>query len=346
MLTKIQISEIREHLEKAQNPIFFFDNDADGLCSFLLLRRFLGRGRGIPVKSFPDMNAEYFRKVEELKADYIFILDKPIVSESFFEEARKFNVPVVWIDHHEVQVKIPEFVNYYNPTLKNSEDNKPVTFFCYQIVKNPSEIWLAVIGCISDSFVPDFYKDFCKSYPDLSVKAKSAFDVLYNSQIGKIATIFNFGLKDRVSNVAKMVRFLEGVRTPYDILDENSENKLMHSHFEKIYRKYQKLLDKAKAVVGDGKLLFFQYSGETSMSANLSNELIYHFPDKIIFVAYISGIRVNVSGRGKNVRKIFLKAIEGIESARGGGHEMAIGGQMQIKDLKKFKENLESELKK
>lgn len=32
MLTEKQISEIREHLEKAQNPLFFFDND-DGLCS-------------------------------------------------------------------------------------------------------------------------------------------------------------------------------------------------------------------------------------------------------------------------------------------------------------------------
>ena len=44
MLTKKQINEIREHLEKAQNPLFFFDNDPDGLCSFLLLQRYIGRG--------------------------------------------------------------------------------------------------------------------------------------------------------------------------------------------------------------------------------------------------------------------------------------------------------------
>ena len=31
MLTEKQLKEIREHLEKAQNPVFFFDNDADGL---------------------------------------------------------------------------------------------------------------------------------------------------------------------------------------------------------------------------------------------------------------------------------------------------------------------------
>ena len=50
-LTKKQISEIREHLESAQNPFFLFDNDQDGLCSFLLLQKFLRRGKGFPVKN-------------------------------------------------------------------------------------------------------------------------------------------------------------------------------------------------------------------------------------------------------------------------------------------------------
>ena len=30
MLTKKQVGEIKEHLDKAQNPLFFFDNDLDG----------------------------------------------------------------------------------------------------------------------------------------------------------------------------------------------------------------------------------------------------------------------------------------------------------------------------
>jgi len=66
MLTKNQIIQIKEHLEKAQNPLFFFDNDQDGLCSFLLLQRFIERGKGVPVRSFPGLTKEYFRKVNEL----------------------------------------------------------------------------------------------------------------------------------------------------------------------------------------------------------------------------------------------------------------------------------------
>lgn len=62
MLTTKQVNEIIEHLEKAQNPIFFYDNDADGLCSFLLLNRFLQRGKGVAVKSYPSMDVSYFKK--------------------------------------------------------------------------------------------------------------------------------------------------------------------------------------------------------------------------------------------------------------------------------------------
>jgi len=41
MLSNEQFEEIRNHLERAQNPVFFFDNDADGLSSFLLLEDLL-----------------------------------------------------------------------------------------------------------------------------------------------------------------------------------------------------------------------------------------------------------------------------------------------------------------
>mgnify|MGYP000905709012 CR=1 FL=1 len=72
MLREKEISEIREHLERAQNPLFFFDNDSDGVCSFLILQRYLGRGKGVCIKSFPSLDRRYLRKVYELNADYIF----------------------------------------------------------------------------------------------------------------------------------------------------------------------------------------------------------------------------------------------------------------------------------
>lgn len=343
MLTNKQVKEIREHLERAQRPVFFFDNDTDGLCSFLLLQRYLGRGKGVQIKSFPDLIVDYFRKVQELNADYIFILDKPVVSEEFFREAEKVNIPIVWIDHHLVDRETtPPFVNYYNPLFNKSKTEEPVTALCYQVSNKKDDVWLAVVGCISDRFVPSFYKDFLKKYPEFAIKGKKAFDIFYKSQIGKVARIFGFGLKDRTTNVINMIRYLMKVKTPYDVLEENSRNHTMHQRFNDILSKYQKLLQKAVTLgKGKEKILFFQYGGDLSISSDLSNELSYLFPDKIIVVIYLKGILANISMRGKKVREMLLKSIEGLDDATGGGHEMAVGGRMRVEDLEKFRENLE-----
>jgi len=100
MLSQNQLQEIKEHLEASQNPLFFFDNDVDGLCAFLILRRAIGRGRGVAIKSFPDLKEQYLRKVEELMPDAIFILDKAELSKEFAEEVEQKGIPMIWIDHH------------------------------------------------------------------------------------------------------------------------------------------------------------------------------------------------------------------------------------------------------
>ena len=345
MLTQKQSDEIKGHLEMAQNPIFFFDNDQDGLCSFLLLQRFLGRGKGVAAKSFPDLTQEYFRKVKELGADYIFILDKPLVSNAFLEEAHKVNIPVVWIDHHKInKAAIPDFVNYYNPSFNKNQSSEPVTALCYEITKckGKDDMWIAAVGCISDGFVPDFYGEYEKKYPDLAIKTRDAFEILYKSQTGKISRMLSFGLKDRTTNVVNMLRFLIKAKSPYEVLEDSQKNHAMHVRFEQIFSKFQRLLKKAVYIAKNSeKLVFFQYGGDLSISADISNEVSYMFPNKIVTVVYVKGAKANISMRGKEARNIILKAIEGLEHASAGGHEVAVGGQIGIDDLERFRENVE-----
>jgi len=340
MLTEKQIQEIRDHLNKAQNPLFFFDNDADGLCAFLILQRYCEKGKGVAIKSFPSLTVDYFRKVHELNADYIFVLDKPIISKEFFEEAEKFNIPIVWIDHHDIDTENPDFVSYYNPSLNKSESG-PTTYLCYQVSEKKDDLWIAVVGSISDRFMPDFYSEFKKKYPDLSIDSEDAFDIRYRAQIGKIVKILSFALKDRTTNVVKMVRFLIKAKTPYEVLEESNENYTMHQRFDQINSKFQKLIEKAEKIKDSEKLLFFQYSGDLSISSDLANELTYKFPEKIIVVAYLSGIKVNISARGKNARDIVLKAIEGFQDSTGGGHEEAVGAKIKVDDLEEFRRRIE-----
>ena len=343
MLTKKQVKEIKEHLEKAQNPIFFFDNDQDGLCSYIIMRKFCEKGKGVQVKSYPSMDKDYFRKVNELKADYIFILDKPVVDNGFFEEAEKVNIPVVWIDHHENDKKsIHSSVHYYNPVFNRKKTNEPVTHLCYQISGRKEDLWLDIIGCTSDKFFSENYKDFKKQFPELAIDSKEPFDILYKSQIGKVTRIIGFALKDTITNVVNMMRFLIKAKGPYDILKENRENLAINKRFSQIEQKYTNLLEKAKVTARkSGKLLFFQYGGDLSISSELSNELGYLFPGKTILVLRINGPKISFSARAKGIRGIIAKAIEGLPDSRSGGHENAVGGQIRTEDSDRFRENLE-----
>ena len=110
MLTKNEVKIIQEELDTAKNPLFFYDDDPDGLCSFLLLYRVHRLGKGIIVKAAPKVDAKFLRKVTENNPEKIFILDIPIVEQDFVDEAKK---PIFWIDHHD-PLKVKK-VNFKNP---------------------------------------------------------------------------------------------------------------------------------------------------------------------------------------------------------------------------------------
>tara|TARA_Y100000310_G_scaffold337147_1_gene423439 strand:+ start:1408 stop:2454 length:1047 start_codon:yes stop_codon:yes gene_type:complete len=339
MLSDDQLEEIREHLEKAQNPVFFFDNDIDGLMSFVLLRRKIDRGKGVAIKSFPGLDESYARKAEELNADYVFILDKPIVSQEFIDEIDRMNLPIVWIDHHDVVKNVSgENLSYYNPVFSDESSSEPTSYLAYKIVNRKEDMWLAMAGCIGDNYFPEFVDEFAKKYSDIWKKdAKSAFEVLYESEFGKLISMLDFALKDRTSNVISMINYLFRVRNPSDVLVEGHGNERILKRYGQVNSVYQKLLEKAKKISrGSGKVAFFQYGGEMSLSADLSNEISYRFPGKVVIVGFVKGDVVNLSIRGSSVRGVTLKAVESLEGATGGGHENACGAKVSLDDLEKF----------
>ena len=343
MLTPQEVSEIREHLENAQNPVFFFDNDPDGLCSFLLLQRFIGRGRGIAIKSLPGLSGTYFKRVEELKADYIFVVDKPIIDDEFIAEAEKANIPVVHIDHHNVAKSKAKY--YYN-TYYSSKKNEPVSYLCYKITNRKEDMWIASIGCVTDCYLPDFIEELRIRYPELiETKYHSAFDILYNSTLGKLAMLLSFGLRDTTTNVVSMMKLLMNAKNPYDLISENLKTKNLLNKFEEINQKYQKILKKAEESI-DGDILFFNYAGDLSISQYVANELIYKYPHKAIVVVYTKGNISNLSLRWeKDIRIATVNAIKDIDGASGGGHEHASGARMPADQILFFKERLLGEIK-
>ncbi len=337
MLTEKDYQKIREELKNSKNPIFFFHDDPDGLASFLLLYRYIREGKGVIVKTFPRIDNKFVRKVEEYNPDKIFILDVALVEQEFVD---KVKLPVILIDHH-TPLDLNN-IKYFNPR-KNNNDNIPVSYLCYKITKK--DLWIASIGVIGDWFLPDFIEEFIKKYPELLPKPmKDPGDIIYKTKLGQLIRIFSFILKGKTQDAMKCVKILTRINDPLEILEQKtSAGKYLYKKYEKIKKEYDSLLKDALKNVKDEKLLVYTYTvKKMSLTGDLSNELLYRFPHKVILIGREKSGEVKCSLRSSSnikLSKILEKSLVGIDGY-GGGHEYACGACIKIHDFKQFVNNL------
>ena len=64
-LTTKEIKNIKKALDESARPIFFFDDDPDGVCSFVQFYKYKGDGKGVILKTGHQLTEELIRKVDE-----------------------------------------------------------------------------------------------------------------------------------------------------------------------------------------------------------------------------------------------------------------------------------------
>ena len=342
MLTEKEIKQLREELATAKNPLFFYDDDPDGLCSFLLLYRIHREGRGIIVKTAPRLDTKLSHKVIENNPDKIFVLDIPILVQEFVDAAKK---PIFYIDHHTPQEL--NKVKYFNPRIKDPDIYIPVTRMAYQISDNKNDLWIATIGCLADWHMPDFIDEFIEKYPHLLSKKKDLNDAVFKQPIGKLVRIFSFLLKGQTSDVRKCVKILTRIKSPEEILEQKTpQGKFLYKRFADINEKYVELLELAKKKVTRSKVLLFFYSeNKWSFTADLANELTNLYPKKVIIIARNKSGEMKCSLRAKfPIRGALEKTLVGVEGY-GGGHENACGAVIKEDSWNKFLKDFKREIK-
>ena len=340
MLTQKQYQQIKDELDSCKNPLFFFDDDPDGLSSFLLLYRYIKEGHGFVVKTHPKLDIRSAPKIEQYGADKAFILDVALVDQDFIDACK---VPLVWIDHHGPYER--HNVKYFNPRVAKKDSNIPTTYMCYKVVQQ--DLWIAMLGCIADYYMPDFVDEFKKNYPDLMNDEKTVEDIYFNTKLGDLIKIFSFSLKGKTSDVLKNIKVLTRIESPYEILNkETARGRFIFKNYEKIKKIYDELLEQGiKKATKENLLVFIYPDDKTSLTGDLSNELLYKFPDKIIIVGREKNDEVKMSIRSKNIviSSILEKALIGLEGY-GGGHEYACGANVKERDFKEFIERIKKNI--
>jgi len=348
MLSEKQYSQILEELDNCNRPIFFFHDDSDGLSSFLLLYRYKKEGKGVCVKSHPKVDSRFYNVVKEYMPDKIFILDLAILDEDFVDEFK--SIPIIWVDHH-APVKM-HGVKYFNPRVDNIEHITCVAELCYHVVKKhrPDDIWIAAAGIVGDWQLSDVTKAFSEKYPDLLPASITTPErALFDSPLSKLIKILNFLLKGKTQEVMKCVKILTRVDSPYELLEgQSSRAKYILKRFDATISLYDDLLQFAISKVTDSRVLVVTYKEDKmSFTGELSNELLYRYPDKIILVAREKSGEMKCSirsGAKTNLQKAVEEALIGV-NGYGGGHEHACGACVKTENFPLFVKQLKDAVK-
>lgn len=336
-----KLEGFKSAIDNAKKILVFFDDDCDGLAAYLQVCKYKGEAVGVAIRAVPELKVEYIRKIKEHDPDLILVFDMAMISEEFLDQNK---VPLIWVDHHEP--KEAKGVTYLNPHLEDQEDNRPTSYWVHEALH--SSIYLATVGCIADWFWPEFIDEFRKEFKDLLPKdIKTAPDALFNphSRIGTLVQVFLFNLKGSVSDMNKSIKAFTKVQSPLEILEQASEHgKFVYKRYLPFREEYTRILNSIP--ISNDKFIGHIYENAgNAYSSEISNELMYRYPDKVFLIGRKnqSEMRCSLRATEKDVWTPLQKALKGVEGY-GGGHKNACGLCVKEKDFDKLVEVLRKEL--
>lgn len=339
---------VKDALDSCKNPLFFFHDDTDGLCSFLQLYTYKKEGHWVIVKARPKIDEQFLRKVEEYDPDTIFVLDVAEIDQEFIDKAKR---PIVWIDHHEPLDR--DAVIYCNPLLFSPPQNIPTTLLCYNVLKDEpiaeKIMWIAMVGSVADWYMPEWKSTFCSRYTTLLDKNIIRPEVaLFDQPVGKLARILHFLTKGAMKDVTKSILALLKIKDPSELLESTTETgAFLMRRYAFLAKEYDALWKEVQKVKTKDKLFLFTYTEDkTSFTGEVATEAIYRYPENIVLVCREKSgeMRCSLRSATKPILPVLKRALVGIQGY-GGGHEYACGVGIKKEDFARFVDNIKEQLK-
>ncbi|MFH0808344.1 MAG: DHH family phosphoesterase [archaeon] len=324
-ITSQQAKKFLNEINKKDNIAIIHHDDGDGFTSAILLNDHCIK-KGATTKTFPyNLSETNLKKLPLKEFNKIIIAD--VSSKATQEEIKSIqDKQILYLDHH------PKFP-LSKSVLQLSTSDKgyfPTSKTIYEILKQKK--WLAMIGTISDS--ANFYKEnnnFINTFLKKENLTLKQFQEKYVFPYTNVIICLK-ETPEKIFPILNKISSLEEIKT----LEKYSKE------IEDELKKYEKKYEKEKEEFGD--ISFFYYKPKLSISKPLINIISKKYPEKIQIFMSPNKEFINIGARDQTEKigvNILLEAtIKNLKNSKSGGHLRASGGQIRIKDLKKFKQNI------
>jgi single-stranded DNA-specific DHH superfamily exonuclease len=143
------------------------------------------------------------------------------------------------------------------------------------------------------------------------------------------------------------MKILTRIKDPQELLERrHAQARLVMKKYDQHNHNYEEILESVNVDEKDPLILFTYNDNKNSYTADLSNELLYKHPNKIIVIGRETNGSYKCSLRAANVRidQILEKILSEI-GGEGGGHEHACGAVIESDKFQTFIEMLREAVK-
>jgi len=335
--------------------ITIFHNDADGICSCVLMNKFLKQKIGreadflISQPMPPDKNL--LQKIRLSLPTKVIFLDLAIDQNKSLIKKIETDCEILVIDHHQISNNLnSKKTVHYNPLFKNSvyQSASYLTYkICSEICNMEKYLWVSLVGIVGDYNIADsmdLINEAKKKYPRLIKKCDQ--ETVHNSLFGQIADMISAAKACRIS-CEEIVKIISNIKFPDDVWT----NQTLTESYRKIQKEMERLMIDAKSNIDTNKnIIFYEIKSPYNLRSPLATRLSKEYQKKLIIIWSKIKNRVKLSARNQNknidVGKVLRNAIKGIKHASAGGHATAAGLDIRKGDWEVVKERLEREVNK
>lgn len=339
--------EFLKNIKSRDNVIIIYNNDADGICSCILIKKLLEKtAKAVPYIISQPMPTEknLIRKIQTTLPTKIVFLDLAIDQQQDVLKKLVRLCDILIIDHHQItkDANSPDVV-HCNPRFNNPKIYQSATYLAYKICEEITDmsehLWIAAVGMIGDYNLDDS-QDLVNQVRE---KCEIKEGKLYDSFLGRIADMISSARATRELTCEQMVEILGKAKSPEDFQKTEGSEKMVEA-YKAVENEFVAIEHDAEANTESiGNLVLYNLKSKFTLGSAVSTRLSEKYTKKMLVIYSKEKGKIHISARNQkgafNVAKILQKAAQGL-NASAGGHDRAAGATVDEKDWEIFRERL------